>query len=214
MPIRKAPTPEKARELFLQFPNKKLKDWANEWGCTAERVRQIKLESGVKSKYKIDINLAKKVANYISSGKYTLTSLEMYEEFPIGRDAFMTWMRKNKEVEDIILNAQNIANKTRLNPTNKTCKICKVSQNVTNFYKSQKYADGYVPYCDKCLKSTLEDNSSLKKLCLLCSKEKSKSSFTRNMKYKDGLVPFCKTCKSKSRRAKRAINLKISDTIN
>jgi len=214
MPIRKAPTPEVARKMFLQFPNKKLQDWADEWGCTAERVRQIKLESGVKSKYKLDLNLAKKIADDIATGKHTLTSLELYEDLPIGRDAFMTWMRKNAEVENMIVEAQNLAKSKKLNPTNKICKKCNVEKDTSHFNKSQQYADGYIPYCSTCLTQTGSKVSNENKLCLLCKKEKSRSSFTRNRKYKDGLVPFCKVCKSKSRRLKRSINTKVADTIN
>tara|TARA_B100000287_G_scaffold430755_1_gene486615 strand:+ start:672 stop:1316 length:645 start_codon:yes stop_codon:yes gene_type:complete len=214
MPIRKAPTPEIARNMFLQFPNKKLQEWADEWGCTAERVRQIKLESGVKSKYKLDMKLANKVANDISSGKHTLTSPELYEDLPIGRDAFMTWMRKNKEVEILILNAQETAKSKKLNPSTKTCKRCGNTKTVDKYSKNQKYADGYMPYCVECLTQKTGASENSKKTCLLCKKDKSRSSFTRNKKYKDGLVPFCKICKSKSRRLKRSINAKVSDTIN
>lgn len=215
MPIRKAPTPEEARNLFLRFPNKKLKDWADEWGCTPERVRQIKIESGVKSKFKVDISLAKKIASYISEGKYTLTSLEMYEEFPIGRDAFMTWMRKDKEVEDLIINAQFEAQKNKLNPIEKQCKSCNEVKETFNFQKSQRYADGLIPYCKDCVNKNIEKVApDSKKKCLKCKKAKSRKSFTRNMNFADGLVPFCKTCKSNSRRAKRSINSKLSDTAN
>lgn len=214
MPIRKAPTPEEARNLFLQFPNKKLKDWAIEWGCTPERVRQIKLESGVKSKYQVNFSLAEKIAQYIASGKYTLTDLQMYEEFPIGRDAFMSWMRKDKSVENLINQAQEVAKNNKLNPKSKTCKICTIDKSTDEFNKSQKYADGLVPYCNTCLTKGNKATTNEKKLCLLCKTEKSRKSFTRNRKYADGLVPFCKICKSKSRRLKRSINSKVSDTIN
>lgn len=214
MPIRKAPTPEVARKMFLQFPNKKLQDWADEWGCTAERVRQIKLESGVKSKYKLDMRLAKKISEDIASGKHTLTSLELYEDLPIGRDAFMTWMRKNPEVESLITQSQNIAKSKKLNPTSKVCKKCNQDKDIIEFTKSQKYADGLVPYCVNCLTKKTSNVLNDKKLCLLCKKDKSRSSFTRNRKYKDGLVPFCKICKSKSRRMKRSIESKVTDTIN
>ena len=44
---RKAPSLEEARELFLEDPNKMLQQWADEWGVTHERVRQLRIESGV-----------------------------------------------------------------------------------------------------------------------------------------------------------------------
>ena len=42
MPNRIAPTVEEARELFLQDPHKKLSLWAEEWGVSDERVRQLR----------------------------------------------------------------------------------------------------------------------------------------------------------------------------
>lgn len=220
MPARKAPSPEEAKKLFLSYPNKKLSYWADEWGITIERVRQIKLESGVGSKFDINYDIAKKIANKISKGEYTLTSIELYEEFPIGREAFMTWIRKSEDVASLIENAQEIAKKNKLNPNDKECKKCKSIKSVDNFTKSQRYIDGRLPWCESCVSERLDSESvevkeeSRKKTCLLCKKDKSIKSFTLNKKYKDGLVPFCKTCKSKSRRARRAISAKVTDTIN
>ena len=107
-----------------------------------------------------------------------------------------------------------IAKSKKLNPTSKICKKCNQNKDTIEFSKSQKYADGLVPYCVNCLTKKTSNVLNDKKLCLLCKKEKSRSSFTRNRKYKDGLVPFCKICKSKSRRIKRSIDSKVSDTIN
>lgn len=215
MPARKAPSPEEAKRLFLSHPNRKLSYWADEWGITIERVRQIKLESGVGSKFDINYDIAKQIANKIASGEYTLTQMELYDDFPIGREAFMTWIRKSKDIESLVLNAQNMAKKIKLNPEDKECKKCNNIKSVDNFTRSQKYIDGRLPWCISCINEPVEvKEKSTKKLCLLCKKEKSLKSFTQNKKYKDGLVPFCKTCKSKSRRAKRAINTKITDTIN
>jgi len=212
MPARKAPSPEEAKKLFLSYPNKKLSYWADEWGITIERVRQIKLESGVGSKFDINYDVAKQIANKIASGEYTLTQMELYDEFPIGREAFMTWIRKSEDIESLVLNAQN--------PNDKECKKCNSIKSVDNFTKSQKYIDGRLPWCESCVSESLDreraegKEKSTKKICLLCKKQKSLKSFTANKNYRDGLVPFCKTCKSKSRRAKRAISTKITDTIN
>lgn len=220
MPARKAPSPEEAKKLFLSYPNKKLSYWADEWGITIERVRQIKLESGVGSKFDINYDVAKQIANKIASGEYTLTQMELYDDFPIGREAFMTWIRKSEDVENLILKAQEIAKKNKLNPNDKQCKKCKSVKSVDNFTKSQRYIDGRLPWCESCVSERLdrehdeEKEKSTKKICLLCKKQKSLKSFTANKNYRDGLVPFCKTCKSKSRRAKRAISTKITDTIN
>ncbi len=215
MPTRKAPTPEEARKLFNDYPYRKLSYWADDWGVTIERVRQIKIECGIGSKFDINMDIATKIANKIKEGQYTLTDIDLYKDFPIGREAFATWIRKSPDIKNIIEQAQEEAKLNKLNPSIKICKKCNQSKEIEFYSRSQKYIDGRLPWCLDCLnvKVTKPKNNN-KKVCLLCKKEKSTKSFTNNKKYKDGLVPFCKTCKSKSRRAKRALSSKVSDTIN
>ena len=98
MPIRKAPQPEEARKLFLTHPNKTLQDWADMWGTTAERVRQIRHESGVGAVFKLDMKVVEKVCEHISTGKFTLADREMYKSLPVGLEAFKTWMGENEQV--------------------------------------------------------------------------------------------------------------------
>ena len=213
MPIRKAPQPEEARKLFLTHPNKTLQDWADMWGTTAERVRQIRHESGVGAVFKLDMKVVEKVCEHISTGKFTLADREMYKSLPVGLEAFKTWMRENEQVMIAVTDAQTIAKKNKLNPMSKECIYCKTNKDISEYKKNQKFVDGYNKVCTECLE-TIEFKKPLKhKTCLSCKKEKSKKSFTNNKKFKDGLVPFCKTCKSKMRRAKRTLNTKVADNI-
>ena len=215
MPARKAPSLEEAKKLFKHYPYRKLSYWADDWGVTIERVRQIRIECGVGSRFDVNMNIANKIANKIKSGEYTLTDLDLYKDLPIGREAFATWMRKTPDIKELIELAQEEAKVRKLNPFSKICKKCNQTKEIDNYSKSQKYVDGRLPWCFDCLNKTLtKPKKTLKKICLLCKKEKSTKSFTNNKKYKDGLVPFCKTCKSKQRRAKRALVTKVSDTIN
>ena len=214
MPTRKAPSPEEAKKLFQHYPYRKLSYWADDWGVTIERVRQIKIECGVGSKFDVNMNIATKIANKIKSGEYTLTDLDLYKDLPIGREAFATWMRKSPDIKELIEQAQEEAKLNKLNPTSKICKKCNQSKDIDMYSKSQRYVDGRLPWCFDCLSKQLHKKRDNKKICMLCRKEKSVKSFTSNKKYRDGLVPFCKTCKSKQRRAKRALTTKVSDTIN
>ena len=213
MPARKTPQPEEARKLFLQYPDKKLAEWANEWGITSERVRQIRHESGVGAVYKIDMDVVKYISNQISDGNFTLADRRLYENLPVKYEAFKTWMLKNEEVNKLIQEAQNIAQKQKLNPVEKRCLSCKEVISVDLFKRSQKFVDGRTRVCIPC-SETMEVNTKTKrKVCMKCKKEKSYKSFTSNKNFKDGLVPFCKICKSKMRRAKRTLNSKVTDTI-
>ena len=213
MPIRKTPQPEEARQLFIAFPDKTLQEWADEWGSTAERVRQIRHESGIGAVFKLDMNVVDWVCEQLSTGKHTLTDRDLYKNLPVGIEAFKTWMRENEEVMFAVRQAQVLATKNKQNPTNKNCIVCKLDKNVSDYKKSQKFIDGYNKVCNECLE-TIEFKKPIKyKTCLNCKKQKSKKSFTNNKKFKDGLVPFCKTCKSKMRRAKRTLNTKLADSI-
>lgn len=213
MPSRKAPQPEEARKLFIKYPKKTLNDWANEWGVSAERVRQIRHEAGVGAVFQVNYKVVEEVAKRIESGKYTLANREMYDDLPIGFEAFRTWTKDFEDVGKRIEEAQIVAHSKKLNPTVKSCLVCKDSKSVDLFKKSQKFIDGYTKVCLDCISNATKTTKVVRKVCMLCKKDKSHKSFTRNQKYKDGYVPFCKDCKSRSRRAKRTLNSKLADTI-
>ena len=203
MPNRKAPTLDKVKLEFLKYPEKKLNDFANEWGITSERVRQLREECGLGPVFKIDYEIVETIAERIENNISTVTSIQMYKDLPIGRDAFATWMRDDIDVAERIHKAQKIAKAKRVDPDSKVCSICKENKLVSEFPKSQKYVDGYHKFCMNCLLEVKQ--SKPKKLknrhCLMCKKDKAQSSFDKH-------TAFCKTCKSKSRRAIRARDLK------
>jgi len=214
MPIRKAPLPEEARKLFLKYPNRTLSYWANEWGVSAERVRQIRLEANVGGVFDLDMSIVDYIAKEIEKGRHVLTSKELYQDLPIKYDGFRTWMFTYPEVGEKIKNAQETAQNNKYNPDVKKCLICKSEKSVSKYSKNQKFLDGYNKVCIECALELKPEKEKLgRKTCLGCKKDKSRKSFTSNKNFKDGLVPFCKNCKSRMRRAKRTLNSKVTDTI-
>ena len=206
MPNRKAPTLETARFQFQSFPDKTLKEWADEWGISAERVRQIKNECGVGSKYSVDYDIVENVAKKIESGIYTVTNLKTFEDLPIGRDAFHTWMVDDITTADRIRAAQEISRKKKLDPDVKKCALCQEEKDIGEFVRSQKYRDGRNKYCIDCIEKIAKSSTNEKpdkKTCYMCKKDLSVNSF-------DSGTSFCKNCRSKSRRAKRARDLKVN----
>lgn len=203
MPNRQAPTPEEALQLFKKYPERLLREWSDEWGVSIERVRQIRHESGIGAVFKINYDVVETVAKRIENGQHTLTSRSMYKDLPVSYDAFATWIRDDIDAAQRIQEAQQKYKLSKLNPTNKTCSICKLLKDVSDFPKSQKYADGYNKFCSPCLENIKNNipKEKSKKTCLLCKKELSIGSF-------DAKSYFCKNCRSKSRRAKRARDLK------
>jgi hypothetical protein len=203
MPNRQAPSPEEALQLFKKYPEKLLREWADEWGVSVERVRQIRHESGIGAVFKINYEVVEKVATRIESGQFTLTSREMYKDLPVSYDAFATWLRDDIDSAQRINQAQEKRKYAKLDPSKKICSICKDNLDINKFPKSQKYADGHHKFCFNCLLE-IKDNkpkNTIYRKCLMCKKEKSNKSF-------DSRSNFCKICKSKNRRAKRARDLK------
>lgn len=203
MPNRKAPTLEEAKALFLKEPDKTLSQFADEWGVSSERVRQIRHECGLGAVFSVDYEIVEKVAYLIENNISSLTNLKTFEDLPIGRDAFHTWMRDDIDVAQRIHEAQAIAKAKRLDPNEKKCSMCKEIKSIDNFSRTQKYQDGYNKFCKNCIENIKNSkrDTPTKRTCLMCRKELSVGSF-------DSKSHFCKNCKSKSRRAKRALKLK------
>lgn len=203
MPNRKAPTLEEAKALFLKEPNKTLSQFADEWGISSERVRQIRHECGLGAVFSVDYEIVEKVAYLIENNISSLTNLKTFEDLPIGRDAFHTWMRDDIDVAKRIQEAQATAKAKRLDPNEKKCSLCKEIKSIDNFSRTQKYQDGYNKFCINCIESIKSNKKETpnKRTCFMCRKDLSLGSF-------DSKSHFCKNCKSKSRRAKRALKLK------
>lgn len=203
MPNRKAPTLEEAKALFLKEPDKTLSQFADEWGVSSERVRQIRHECGLGAVFSVDYEIVEKVAYLIENNISSLTNLITFEDLPIGRDAFHTWMRDDTDVAQRIHEAQAIAKAKRLDPNEKKCSLCKEIKSIDSFSRTQKYQDGYNKFCKNCIETikNSKQDTPTKRTCLMCRKELSVGSF-------DSKSHFCKNCKSKSRRAKRALKLK------
>ena len=64
------PTIEQAEFLFKKFPNKKLRDWADEWGMSHENVRLMKKKLGLPTRTTpINNMVADEIIAFIKDGK-------------------------------------------------------------------------------------------------------------------------------------------------
>ena len=61
MPSRKVPKVEEAYKLFIEDPHKPLSDWAREWNCSHERVRQLRDQAGFPKISEIDYKISRQV---------------------------------------------------------------------------------------------------------------------------------------------------------
>ncbi len=204
---------EEARELFLNDPNKMLREWADEWGVTHERVRQLRIESGVPSRSAYNENVADAIIEIIQSGRGGLTTNRTYEGQPIGYEKFKTWMDEEEGLEERVLEAKKIAAKNLIDPIEKQCKYCREWFEIDNFKRTQKYQDGYTKFCKDCLdllKKKKEDSGEEKiKHCISCKEDKKISEFSKSPNAPDGLKLICKDCHLKYKRKQRRKNAKI-----
>lgn len=151
MPSRKVPKVEQAYELFIADPHKPLSEWAREWDCSHERVRQLREQCGLDPISAIDHEIAITVIDRIRDGKYSLTVRELYEDLPIGLERFMTWMQDDPAIWLGVKEAQQYVEKQKWNPTEKQCARCGVLQPIRQFSKTQKYKDGRKKICKDCI---------------------------------------------------------------
>ncbi len=211
MPNRIAPTVEEARNLFLNDPHKKLSLWAQEWGVSDERVRQLREQAGIAPRSAYNSEIAQIVLDRIAEGKGSLTTSKTYEELPIGYERFKAWMKDNPELVERVNKAKEESDKLSWNPTWKKCLECGEEKDVNNFEKSQKYKSGYTLYCKDCLiglrdqthqyKETLKSDEN-SKVCLVCQKEKPLNKFNKSKREKNKRESICSLCHRKSNREK------------
>ncbi len=204
---RKAPSLEEARELFLADPNKMLQAWADEWGVTHERVRQLRIESGVPQRGAYNEEIAEAILDIIKTGRGGLTTPRTYEDQPIGLERFKTWIDEEEGLADKVSEAQKIAAKNLKDPIEKECKYCKHWKPVEEYSRNQKYLDGLTRFCKECiaiLKQKKNDLGEEKlKRCLACKQDKKISDFSKNPNAPDSLRMFCKDCHKAQKRKQR-----------
>ena len=211
---RKAPSLDEARELFLENPNKMLQDWADEWGVTHERVRQLRIESGVPQRGAYNEETAQAILEIISTGRGGLTTPRTYEGQPIGLERFKTWIEEEEGLAERVSEAQKTALKNLKDPIEKECKYCREWKPVDSYKRNQKYLDGLTRFCIECIELLKEKKQNIGeeklKMCLSCKKDKPTSEFSKNPNAPDSLRMFCKDChkaqKRKQRRQARKFN--------
>lgn len=210
---RKAPTLEEATELFAKEPEKMLNDWAGEWGVTHERVRQLRIASGVPQRGAYNEDTANTILEVIRTGRGGLSTPRTYEDVNIGYERFKSWMEEEEGLIEKVQAAQKEAEKYLKDPIEKQCKYCRQWKEVTDFKRNQKYLDGYTKFCVDCLEVLKEKKEQLgdekTKTCLSCRELLPISKFTKNPNSKDGLKLFCKNCHKSNNKKKRRRNAQI-----
>ena len=204
---RKAPSLEEARELSLADPNKMLQSWADEWGVTHERVRQLRIESGVPQRGAYNEETAEAILEIIRTGRGGLTTPRTYEGQPIGLERFKTWIEEEEGLKERVEKAQKEALKNLKDPIEKECKYCREWKPIEEYSRNQKYLDGLSRFCKDCMIILKEKKEELgddkMKLCLSCKKDKKTSEFSKNPNAQDKLKIFCKECHKAYKRRKR-----------
>ena len=139
------PTIEQAEFLFKRFPNKPLREWADDWGVSHEQVRIMKIRLGIPTSRKVEYTpeVAQPVIDYIAEGKGTLNTTRTFAGRKFGKTTFFNWMAEYSELKDAVMNAQAEAKHNKLNPTHKRCSQTGELLPISEFYKDSNTLDGY-----------------------------------------------------------------------
>ena len=139
------PTLDQAEFLFKRFPNKSLREWAEDWEMSHENVRLMKIKLGVPTSKKVEYSpeIARQIVEYIREGKGTLNTARTYEHYDFGKVTFANWMTENPSLAREVDMALQQAQDRKLNPTHKRCATTGEWLPVSEFYKDSNTLDGY-----------------------------------------------------------------------
>lgn len=152
------PTIEQAEFLFKKFPNKKLRDWADEWGMSHENVRLMKKKLGLPTRTTpINNMVADEIIAFIKDEKGTVNTARTYANYPFGKGKFLYWLDENPQYKDILKEAEAIAEEKKKNPTHKRCIVTGEWLPVSEFYKDKGTVDGYSRRSKKAVQSMVKE---------------------------------------------------------
>jgi len=152
------PTIEQAEFLFKKFPNKTLREWANEWGMSHENVRLMKKKLGLPTRaMPITTMVADEIIAFIKDGKGTVNTARTYANYPFGKGKFTYWLDENPQYKDMLKEAEAVALEKKQNPTHKRCIVTGEWLPISEFYKDKGTVDGYSRRSKKAVKSMVRE---------------------------------------------------------
>ena len=139
------PTLDQAEFLFKRFPEKTLREWAEDWEMSHENVRLMKIKLGLPTSKKVayDSEIARQIVEFIREGKGTINTARTYEHYNFGKVTFTNWMKDNPSLARDVEIAEAQALEKKLNPTHKRCATTGEYLPVSEFYKDKNTLDGY-----------------------------------------------------------------------
>lgn len=139
------PTLNEADVLFRRFPEKTLRQWAEDWEMSHENVRLMKIKLGLPTTKKVSYNpeIARQIVEFIREGKGTINTARTYEHYNFGKVTFLNWIKENPSLANEVKMAEEQAMERKLNPTHKRCATTGEWLPVSEFYKDKNTLDGY-----------------------------------------------------------------------
>ena len=133
------PTLNEADVLFRRFPEKTLRQWAEDWEMSHENVRLMKIKLGLPTTKKVSYNpeIARQIVEFIREGKGTINTARTYEHYNFGKVTFLNWMKDNPSLARDVEIAEAQSLEKKLNPTHKRCATTGEYLPVSEFYKDK-----------------------------------------------------------------------------
>jgi len=150
------PTLEQAEFLFKKFPNKTLRQWADEWDMSHENVRLMKKKLGLATRGKVvPTEQADEIIAYIKDGKGTVNTARTFSKYSFGKQRFLNWLDENPDYKAKVEEAEAFAYDKKLNPTHKRCIATGEWLPISEFYKDSQTLDGYSRRSKKAVKASV-----------------------------------------------------------
>ena len=143
-------TREQIVEKITSDPSKTNMAWADEWGCSRERVRQLREQFGLASASDFNLEIFNLALEKISKGQGYITA-HTFRDIPnFSVRKLNTWIQDKPHLkQQVELIRQEAYNKTH-HPSHKLCPFCDKTLPIDNFYVSKVGRDKRMNKCNDC----------------------------------------------------------------
>ena len=131
-------------------PRKTNVQWAEEWGCSRERVRQLREQFGLNSVREFNLELFNLALEAIGKGTGFITphSFKDIPNFSVSR--FKSWLEDKPYLKQQVEQVRQERYNQIYHPTHKLCKFCDKTKSIDNSYVSKSGKDKRMNKCNDC----------------------------------------------------------------
>jgi len=143
-------TREEIVEKLTSNPKKTNVAWGEEWGCSRERVRQLREQFGLNSVREFNLEIFNLALEAIAKGTGFITG-HTFKNIPnFSLSKFNTWLEDKPHLKQQVELVRQEAYNKLYNPTHKLCPFCDKTLPIDKFYVSKSGRDRRMNKCNDC----------------------------------------------------------------